>query len=154
MNEDQQILPGCPVTLHLSIALEDGTEALSTFGEEPVSLQMGDGTLQPGLELALYGLRAGDTQTLNLLPDQAYGPRDPSMIHHMPLSDFDAGFSPEVGQLIAFALPDGEEAAGVVIGTDTGQVEVDFNHPLAGHEITFRVEIISVSPPPADSTAS
>lgn len=154
MNQGQQILPDCPVTLHLSISLEDGTEALSTFGEEPVSLQMGDGTLQPGLELALYGLRAGDTQTLKLLPDQAYGPRDPGMIHHMPLSDFDAGFVPEAGQLIAFALPDGEEAAGVVLGMEAGQVEVDFNHPLAGHEITFRVEIISVSPPVPDNATS
>jgi FKBP-type peptidyl-prolyl cis-trans isomerase SlpA len=151
MSARQEIFPGCPVTLHLSIALEDGTEALSTFGEEPVSLQMGDGTLQPGLELALYGLKAGDTQTLNLLSDQAYGPRDPAMIQFMPLNDFDAGFVPETGQVIAFALPDGEEAAGVVLGTEEGQVEIDFNHPLAGHEITFRVEILSVSPPsPAD----
>ena len=47
----QEILPGCPVTLHLSIALEDGTEAVSTFGEDPIELQMGDGTLRPGLEL-------------------------------------------------------------------------------------------------------
>ncbi len=153
MSANQEILPGCPVTLHLSIALEDGTEAVSTFGEAPVELQMGDGTLQPGLELALYGLKAGDTQTLNLLPDQAYGPRDPEMIQYMPLTDFDGEFTPEIGQIIAFALPDGEEAAGMILSVENGQVEVDFNHPLAGHEITFRVEIISVSPP-ADTGAT
>ena len=147
----QQILPGCPVTLHLSIALEDGTEAISTFGEEPVSLTMGDGTLQPGLELALYGLRAGDTQTIQLLPEQAYGLRDPGLIQYMPMTDFDADFTPETGQIIAFALPDGEEAAGTVIDVDEGRVEVDFNHPLAGHEITFRVEILDVSPPATDA---
>lgn len=147
----QQILPGCPVTLHLSIALEDGTEAISTFGEEPVSLTMGDGTLQPGLELALYGLRAGDTQTIQLLPEQAYGLRDPGLIQYMPMTDFDAAFTPETGQIIAFALPDGEEAAGTVIEVDEGRVEVDFNHPLAGHEITFRVEILDVSPPATDA---
>jgi len=147
MSTGQEILPGCPVTLHLSISLEDGTEAVSTFGEDPVDLQMGDGTLQPGLELALYGLRAGDTQTLNLLPDQAYGPRDPGLIQYMPMTDFDGEFTPEAGQIIAFALPNEEEAAGMVLGVENGQVEVDFNHPLAGHEITFKVEIISVSPP-------
>ncbi len=148
---DQQILPGCPVTLHLSIALEDGREAVSTFGEEPVSLTMGDGTLQPGLELALYGLRAGDTQTINLLPEQGYGLRDPALIQYMPMTDFDAAFDPEVGQIIAFALPNGEEAAGTVIAVEEGRVEVDFNHPLAGHEITFRAEILDVSPPDPDS---
>mgnify|MGYP001816156463 CR=1 FL=1 len=147
MSAGQEILPGCPVTLHLSIALEDGTEAVSSFGVDPVDLQMGDGTLQPGLELALYGLRAGDEQTLKLLPDQAYGPRDPGLIQYMPLTDFDGEFTPEVGQIIAFALPNEDEAAGMVLGVENGQVEVDFNHPLAGHDITFRVEIISVSPP-------
>ena len=147
MSGPQEILPGCPVTLHLSIALEDGTEAISTFGEDPVELTMGDGTLQPGLELALYGLRAGDTQTLSLLPEQAYGLRDPGLIQYMPISDFEASFTPESGQIIAFALPNGEEAAGSVLSVEDGRVEVDFNHPLAGHEITFTVEILSVSPP-------
>jgi FKBP-type peptidyl-prolyl cis-trans isomerase SlpA len=147
----QEILPGCPVTLHLSIALEDGTEAVSTFGEDPIQLRMGDGTLQPGLELAIYGRKAGDTQTLSLLPDQAYGPRDPDLIQHMPLSDFNGEFTPEVGQIIAFALPNEEEAAGMILGVQDGQVEVDFNHPLAGHEISFKVEIISVSPPVPDN---
>lgn len=142
-----QIVPGAAVTLHLAISLEDGSEAISTFGEEPLSLVMGDGTLQPGLELALYGLCAGEHQTLNLLPEQAYGLRDPSLIHFMPLTDFDAAPPPEVGQVIAFALPNGQEAAGTVLGIEHGRVEMDFNHPLAGHEITFRVEILEVSPP-------
>lgn len=149
MSGGQEILPGCPVTLHLSIALEDGSEAISTFGEEPVELTMGDGTLQPGLELALYGLRPGDTQTLSLLPEQAYGLRDPGLIQYMPMTDFEASFTPEVGQIIAFSLPNGEEAAGSVIAIDEGRVEVDFNHPLAGHEISFRVEILDVGPPVA-----
>ena len=68
-----EILPGSQVTLHLAIRLEDGTEALSTFDEDPVELQMGDGTLQPGLELALYGLKAGDRQTLARRPARAGG---------------------------------------------------------------------------------
>jgi FKBP-type peptidyl-prolyl cis-trans isomerase SlpA len=150
MNRDDEILPGSRVRLHLAIRLEDGTEALSTFGEDPVELQMGDGTLQPGLELALYGLKPGDRQTLNLLPEQAYGLRDPALIQHMPLSDFDAGFTPETGQIIAFRLANGDEAPGSILGIEAGQVEVDFNHPLAGHEITFEVEILDVSGTPDD----
>ena len=152
MSSDHEILPGGKVVLHLSIHLEDGTEAVSTFGEDPVELQMGDGTLQPGLELAIYGLKAGDTQTLALLPEQAYGLRDPALIQHMPLTDFDAAFTPEKGQIIAFALPNGEEAPGMILGVEHGQVEVDFNHPLAGHEISFKVEILDVSPPDEQST--
>jgi len=55
--------------------------------------------------------------------------------------------TPEAGQLIAFQLPDGEETAGLVLEVADGQVEVDFNHPLAGHEIRFSVEILSVANP-------
>jgi FKBP-type peptidyl-prolyl cis-trans isomerase SlpA len=149
MSEPAQILPGGQATLHLSILLEDGTEALSTFGEEPVSLTLGDGTLQPGLELAIYGLSAGDRQTLNLLPEQAYGLRDPALIQQMPMTDFSTDFTPEPGQIIAFSLPNDEEAAGTVLSVGEGRVEVDFNHPLAGHAITFTVEIIDVTAPPA-----
>ena len=65
------------VTLHLSLTLEDGTVAESTFGEEPLTFTMGDGTLVHGLELALYGLRPGDTQRLELYPEQHFGLRDP-----------------------------------------------------------------------------
>jgi FKBP-type peptidyl-prolyl cis-trans isomerase SlpA len=150
MNEAAQIVPGARVSLHLAINLEDGSEAISTFGEEPVECVMGDGTLQPGLELALYGLSAGEQQRLRLLPEQAFGLRDTGLIRHMPLSDFEAAFTPEVGQVIAFSLPNGEEAAGTVLAVEQGQVEMDFNHPLAGHEIEFVVEIIEVSPPASD----
>lgn len=147
MTDPTQIVPGARVCLHLAINLEDGSEAISTFDEDPVECVMGDGTLQPGLELALYGLSPGDRQRLRLLPEQAYGTRDTGLIRHMPLSDFDAAFTPEVGQVVAFALPNGEEAAGTVLAVEQGQVEVDFNHPLAGHEIEFVVEILEVSPP-------
>lgn len=141
-----QILPGCRVTLHLSIHLEDGTEAVSTFDEEPLSVTLGDGTLRPGLELALLGLVAGDRQTLELMPDQAYGPRDPGLIQFMARDDFDASFDPAPGQVIAFALPNGEETAGSVVAVDGERVEVDFNHPLAGHAIRFTSEILDVQP--------
>jgi FKBP-type peptidyl-prolyl cis-trans isomerase SlpA len=151
VSDHQEILPGSPVILHLSIRLEDGTEAVSTFGEEPVALTMGDGTLQPGLELALYGLRPGATQTLKLLPGQAYGPRDPDLIQFMPMTEFDGTFTPETGQIVAFAMPDGDEVPGMIRSVDGGRIEVDFNHPLAGHEITFEVEILGVSAPPTGS---
>ena len=155
MSTSTEILPGSHVTLHLAIRIEDGTEAISTFDEEPVELQMGDGTLRPGLELALYGLKAGDRQTLNLLPEQAYGLRDPSLIQQMPLSEFEAAFTPEIGQIVAFTLSNGDEAPGSIRGIEDGQVEVDFNHPLAGHEITFEVQILAVAAgAPADAGAA
>ena len=114
------------------------------FAGPPQRLRRLGRARQPGLELAIYGLSAGDRQTLNLLPEQAYGLRDPALIQHMPMTDFSTDFVPETGQIIAFALPNEEEAAGTVLSVDEGQVEVDFNHPLAGKDLTFEIELVKI----------
>jgi len=111
------------VTLHLSLTLEDGTVSESTFGEEPLTFTMGDGTLVHGLELGLYGLVPGDVQRL-----------------------VDTGIELEEGVIVGFETPEGEELAGAILSIDEDTVNVDFNHPMAGHTIIFDVEIIDVVP--------
>ena len=134
------------VTLHLSLTLEDGTVAESTFGDEPLTFTMGDGTLVHGLELGLYGLQAGDSPRLTLHPEQAFGRRDPDRVHRLPRADFGAGIDLEPGLIVGFETPDGEELPGTVLSLDADSVEVDFNHPLAGRNVIFDVEIIDVVP--------
>ena len=134
------------VTLHLSLTLEDGTVAESTFGDEPLEFTMGDGTLVHGLELALYGLMPGDVQRLELYPEQAFGVRDPDNIHAVPRADFDPGIALKPGVIVGFETDAGDELAGAILSLDEESVEVDFNHPLAGHTIVFDVEIIDVVP--------
>jgi FKBP-type peptidyl-prolyl cis-trans isomerase SlpA len=138
------ISPESIVTLHLSLTLEDGTVAESTFDDAPLTFTLGDGTLVEGLELGLYGLRAGDTQRLSLFPEQAYGLRDPEKIHFLPRTDFPADMALEPGCVIGFDTPEGEELAGMVVAAEGDAVEVDFNHPLAGHVVIFDVEIVEV----------
>ena len=138
--------PGMRVRMHFALSLTDGRVAYSSFNEEPLELEWGDGTLRPGLELAVLGLKAGDEQTLTLLPEQAYGLHDAALVHDMPRSDFPNLVEPKVGQLIAFESPTGEETAGAILAVDADSVRVDFNHPLAGREVVFRVKILSVVP--------
>jgi len=138
------------VTLHLSLTLEDGTVAESTFGEEPLTFTMGDGTLVHGLELGLYGLVPGNVQRLELRPEQAFGLRDPANIHAVPRADFDPAMMLEPGVIVGFETADGDELAGAILSVGDETVEVDFNHPMAGHAIIFDVEIIDVVPADAD----
>jgi FKBP-type peptidyl-prolyl cis-trans isomerase SlpA len=140
---------GSTVTLHLALVLEDGRVAESTFDAEPHTFTLGDGSLLPGLELALYGLRPGDAQRLVLHPEQAFGVRDPAKLHHLPRAVFADDISLEPGIIIGFTDTGGEEIPGTVLSVNDAAVDVDFNHPLAGHAITFDVEIIDVVP--ADS---
>ncbi len=149
--EQLKIAPRCRVTFHFSLATTDGTEIVSTFGGDPTVITMGDGALNEGLELALYGLAAGDEQTLTLTPDQAFGPRDEGKSRRMQRSEFPPEMELEEGLVIAFETPDGEEVAGIVLETGDEEVTVDFNHPLAGTEVVFHVKILDVVPP--DGTA-
>jgi FKBP-type peptidyl-prolyl cis-trans isomerase SlpA len=142
---------GSTVTLHLSLVLEDGLVAESTFDGEPHTFTMGDGTLLPGLELALHGLRPGDTQRLVLHPEQAYGLRDPARIHQIPRKAFADDISLEPGLIVGFTDTGGEELPGTVLSVTESAVEVDFNHPLAGHAVIFEVEIINVIPGDSDA---
>ena len=138
------ISPGSTVTLHLSLTLQDGTVAETTFDDEPLTLTMGDGSLAAGLELGLYGLRPGNIQRLELYPEQAFGLHDPEKVHQLPRADFDAKLVLEPGSIIGFDAPGGEELSGTILAVDDATVEVDFNHPLAGRVVIFDVEIIDV----------
>ena len=139
------IAHGSAVAMYFSITLEDGTVAETTEIDDPLYFTMGDGTLVEGLELALYGLKAGDKQSLKIGPENGYGYADPANVHAMQRSDFPDDMELEEGVIISFAMPDDEEYPGMIKDVGSEQVMVDFNHPLAGHEILFEVEILEVS---------
>jgi FKBP-type peptidyl-prolyl cis-trans isomerase SlpA len=144
-NDEVAIYHGSEVSMHFTISLEDGTVAETTEGEEPLQFMMGDETLIEGLELALFGLKAGDKQSLKISPETAYGYADAENIHPMERADFPEEMELKRGVIVSFSLPDGEEYPGMITEVGDKQVTVDFNHPLAGHEILFEVEILEVS---------
>ncbi len=142
-----QITIGSKVTMHFALRLTDGTVADSSFDDEPVSFVVGDGALDKGLELALIGLRPGDRQSLTLMPGQAFGTRDDTALQWVDRDSFPADMALEEGQIIGFTGQAGEDIAGAIIELQDRRVRVDFNHPLAGREIEFEVEILSVENP-------
>lgn len=138
--------PGCEVTMHFQLTLEDGTVADSTLEADPITFKMGDGSLIEGLELALYGLKVGDKQVLSIDPREAFGFPDEENFHQMPRSEFPDDMNIEEGMIIEFDTPSGERVPGTLTEIKNDMVTVDFNHPLAGHVITFDVEIIDIKP--------
>ncbi len=133
------------VVMHYRIMLENGTVVDSTWEDnEPIAFAVGDGTLAPGLEMSLIGLKTGDHETIVVEPDQAFGYKDTANIHMLPRSDFDPELPLEEGMVIGFSLPDGGELPGMVTEVSDDEVQVDFNHPLSGHVLEFEVEVISV----------
>ena len=133
------------ILMHYSIALTNGIEIESSFNDEPVEINMGSGDVTEGMELALFGLKEGDKQTLTLTAEQGFGVRDEDNIHDMPLSDFPENLLPEVGLSYSFESPEDGEIPGTILSIKDDMAEIDFNHPLAGQEIIFTVDILGVN---------
>lgn len=144
------IIRGSRVKMHLSLTLTDGTEALSTFAQEPESFVVGDGSFTPGLEETFLGRRQGDSGELLLAPEQAFGARMEENLHQLPHADFSPELTLESGVVMMFETPTGEQVPGTIVAYDDDRVSVDFNHPLAGRELTLRFEILAVEPPAAE----
>lgn len=133
------------VLMHYSIKLTNGSEIESSFDDEPVEITMGQADITDGMELAIFGLKEGDEQALTLTPEQGFGLRDEDNIHNMPLSDFPKDLPPEIGLSFSFESPDGDDIPGTVIDVKKDAAVIDFNHPLAGQNIVFTVNILGVS---------
>ncbi|MCH7395726.1 peptidylprolyl isomerase [Acinetobacter dispersus] len=144
-NEEIRIQEGSKVDLHFSVSVENGIEIDNTRGrEEPVSLVIGDGNLLPEFEKALFGLRAGDRRTVHLPPEDAFGPWNTENIQIFDTVKFEQ--RPIVGHMIEFEDKAKATLFGVVKSVNNDTTEIDFNHPLAGKNITFEVEIFKVTP--------
>jgi FKBP-type peptidyl-prolyl cis-trans isomerase SlpA len=132
------------VTLHFSLALENGDLVDSTFGHKPATFTMGDGSLLPGFEKHLPGLNVGEKHSFLIPQQDGFGAVNPQNIQLFKRSIFASNVELAEGLIVSFADAAGAELPGVVKKISDNEVEVDFNHPLAGHEITFTVEIIHV----------
>jgi FKBP-type peptidyl-prolyl cis-trans isomerase SlpA len=149
-NEDfvPEVTSSSYLTLHYRLAAKNGAEIISTFQENPATLQLGMGQLSPALEQCLIGLREGAHQTFELSPEQAYGPRNPDLLQHVSLATLqeNAALNEEfaIGDLVEFNAPSGGKFAGVLRSIDQQSGLFDFNHPLAGQDVIFEVRIIGI----------
>lgn len=129
--------------LHFTVKLPGGEVVDSTSGKSPATFTVGDGSLLPGFEQSLFGLKAGDQRSFEIEPERGFGPGNPQNIQTVPRGQFNE-MDLEPGLLVIFQDAAGGEMPGVVKTVHETTVDVDFNHPLAGKTITFDVEIISV----------
>jgi FKBP-type peptidyl-prolyl cis-trans isomerase SlpA len=143
---DIAVGPGTRVTLYFSLALPDGTVVDSNFDGDPAVFEVGDGSLLAGYEEALFGLRPGDRETFEMKPEQGFGQHNPSNVQEMSRLDFSPELELEEGLVVSFADAQKAELPGVIAAVDGDRVTVDFNHPLAGYDITFKVAIEAVEP--------
>jgi len=130
------------ITLHFELALEDGQVVDSNFEQAPAKFRFGDGSLLPAFEESLLGLKAGDESSFTMTPEKAFGAHNESNLQRIPRSQFEMDL--EEGMVVSFADMSKNELPGVIAEIGEKDVLVDFNHPLAGRTLTFKVQIIEV----------
>lgn len=142
------ITEGAFLTMHYRLSALDGQDIVTTFDENPATLQLGGGQLAPFLEDCLIGLTEGAHKVFEFTPEQAFGPRNADLLQRVSLSTLEnnseEGAEYKIGDLVDFAAPGGGRFAGVLREMGEQDALFDFNHPLAGQHVKFEVRIIGV----------
>lgn len=137
------IRKGSTVNVHYVGKLSDGVVFDSSEGKEPLQFQVGSGQIIPGFEEALIGKKTGDKITINIQPEFAYGHVREELIVKVPIDKMPGKV--EVGQYLHAVGFNNQTVPVLVKEISEDHVVVDGNHPLAGKELTFDIEIISVN---------
>jgi FKBP-type peptidyl-prolyl cis-trans isomerase SlyD len=145
-----QVADGVVVTLEYTVTLADG-EILDTTGRcGPMAVMVGSGQLFPALEDRIAGMRAGETRTVRIPPEDAYGERRQELIRMIPRDRLPPDLAIEVGGEYRMKGPDGRMLRFRVTGVVGDEVEADFNSPHAGQALVATVTIVGVRGATAD----
>lgn len=135
---------GDTVHVHYTGTLQDGTVFDSSEGRTPLSFSLGDGGIIPGFEKAVLGMEPGQSKTVDISADDAYGARIDALVIEVPRTQFPPDISPQVGQSLLVGQPDGSEMPVVITHVSLESVRLDANHPLAGETLTFAIELVAI----------
>lgn len=153
--ENTVVKNGDTVSVHYKGTLDDGTEFDSSHNRnEPLVFQVGSGQVIPGFDNAVTGMVPGSTKTVNLDPSNAYGPRNPEATEVVPKTAFPAGFPFEIGQQVQGTNPGGGQMTATITAEDKFTVTLDTNHPLAGKNLNFEIELVNVDQHMANMASS
>ncbi|MCG6857923.1 MAG: peptidylprolyl isomerase [Salaquimonas sp.] len=140
-----EVKSGDTVRIHYVGTLTDGRQFDSSQGREPLEFVVGSGQIITGLDKALPGMTEGDKKTVNVPADEAYGQMDPNARQSVPRDQIPADIPLEVGRQLQVQTQEGRTIAVQVIDVSDEAVVLDANHPLAGQDLVFAIELVSIN---------
>ena len=135
---------GDTVRVHYVGVLDDGAVFDSTQGRQPLQFTIGGQEVIPAFERAVIGLAVGESTVVRVPAAEGYGPRQPGKVTTMGRDSLPGGVDPVVGQRILIRQADGGSVQAVVTAVDESTVTLDANHPLAGEDLTYRIELVEI----------
>ena len=139
-----QVKVGDTVRIHYTGTLNDGSTFDSSEGRDPLQFEVGSGQIIPGLDKELPGMAVGDKKTVNIPAAEAYGEKNPQMQQAIPREQIPANIPLELGMRLQMQTPEGQVIPVTVATVDEQTVTLDANHPLAGKDLTFDFEVVSI----------
>ncbi len=136
---------GDTVKVHYVGTLEDGTPFDSSRGQEPLQFTLGGGNIIPGFETALIGMSAGENKTVTIPCEEAYGPRHEHLTRDVPRGAMPDDIELAEGTVLHAQGPEGQALSFTVVSFDDEAVKIDGNHPLAGRDLTFALELVEIA---------
>jgi peptidylprolyl isomerase len=140
----QQVKKGDKVKVHYHGRLDNGETFDKSEGREPLEFEVGSGMVIKGFDDGVTGMAVGDKKTVNIPFDDAYGPRNPEMIIEMPKERFPKDMEIEVGMPLGMSDGQGQQFQVIITEIKEEVVMLDANHPLAGHDLTFDLELVEI----------
>jgi peptidylprolyl isomerase len=135
---------GDKVRVHYTGKIEDGTVFDSSKSREPLEFTLGETGIIPGFQEMVVGMNPGDSKTDIIPSDKAYGPRVEEMVLDVERDKLPENLNPEVGQHLQLSRSDGQVIPVQVTSVDESTVTIDANHPLAGEDLTFEVDLVEI----------
>ena len=139
-----QVKSGDKVKVHDHGKLTSGETFDSSAGREPLEFEVGSGSVIPGFDQGVTGMAIGEKKTINIPFDEAYGPRNPEMVIEMPKERFPQDMEIEVGMPIGMSDGQGQQFQVTVVEIKEEVVMLDANHPLAGQDLIFDLELVEI----------
>lgn len=140
----QQVKSGDTVKVHYHGKLTDGTTFDSSQGREPLEFEVGSGNVIAGFDSGVTGMQVGEKKTINIPFDDAYGQIQDDLLMEFPIDRFPADMKPEVGMQLNMSNGSGQNFPVVIREVRENSVILDANHPLAGEDLTFDLELVEI----------
>ena len=141
----QVVKKGDTIKIHYHGTLNDGSIFDSSKQREPLEFEVGSGMVIPGFDDGVMNMKVGDVKTMNIPFNEAYGPVQEEMIIDFPRNQFPEDMQPEAGMQLQMSDKSGQNFPVVVVSANDEIVKLDANHPLAGKDLTFELELMDIS---------
>ena len=139
-----QVKENDTVKVHYTGKLTNGQVFDSSLEREPLEITVGEGKLIPGFEKALLNMQVNEKKTVEIVKEEAYGDVQKELFHQVTKDQLPQDIQPEVGMGLASKAPDGTEHQFRVVEVKEDHIVVDGNHPLAGQDLIFDLELVEI----------